>query len=612
MNLSSAENLASLNKVKDILVNLQQQKEAYWKQKATCNYIHKISTPEGRYDESPYLIYDSGVKYFKEVFNNNFTLALDLDFSFILSLVSEEDNIMLTKIPSEKEIESIIKEMKTNSMAGPDSFTSKFHKKTWYIIKEDLINAVVDFFKGLVDKYGFLHKKLPLKYLGTTLYKGRKRSHLFGDICFNIYKRLSTWDFNFLSSGGRLVLIKSVICSIPIYLFHTLFLNKITYTELERILKNFLWGAKHSKSTILWASWDRCSGVQDEGKLGFKNLSDMALGFSNKLWFNLRSKKSLWLKFMITKYCVGKHPLNLFFKKGNSFNWKRLCSIKWDVENFIQWGLGCGYIFFWQDNWLGFYYIYILVNTHTNSACKVANFIQEGTSNLNYLAEMVHDFVINLILNVLLHLDQKDCILFNKSNDGSFAFKEIFNNYIPVDTILMKKGFYMVSKCQCCYHIENLNHVFANGHVSLKVWLYFDNVLTTQFCKNYNNIINIMHDWVVPIKRHIRNMLPTIICWFLWKSRNEAKHENITMKASYIVLKIKGKDLGGTYIFFVPSIGMPCLTIIQSSAIFVLHILVPKHNFYHKGLYAGFFWLSEFSHVALNNREPSSLSSFDL
>ncbi|PKU61166.1 Putative ribonuclease H protein [Dendrobium catenatum] len=234
--------------------------------------------------------------------------------------------------------------------------------------------------------------------------------------------------FNFLSFGGRLVLIKSVLCSILIYLFHTLNPTMNICMKLERMFNKFLWGAKVGKSAILWASWKNCSGVQEEGKLGFKTLTDMAYCFSFKLWFNMRSNISLWSKFMIKKYCVGKHPLNGFFKKGDSTIWKRLCTIKWEEESFIQWGLGCGNIFFWQDNWLGCSSIDNLLNTRSNSICKVAEFYQDGAWNLPLLAEMVPNFILNLILDVPLQIVQKYCILFNKSNDGSFAIKEVWHS----------------------------------------------------------------------------------------------------------------------------------------------------------------------------------------
>ncbi|PKU62975.1 Putative ribonuclease H protein [Dendrobium catenatum] len=258
-------------------------------------------------------------------------------------------------------------------------------------------------------------------------------------------------SFNFLSFGGRLVLNKSVLCSISIYLFHTLNPTKNICMKFERMFNKFLWGAKDGKSVILWASWNNCSGVQDEGKLGFKTLSDMARCFSFKLWFNMRSNNSLWSKFMIKKYCVGKHPLNGFFKNGDSNIWKRLCAIKWEVENFIQWGLGCGNIFFWQDNWLGCSSIDNFLNTHSNSLCKVAEFFKDGAWNLPLLADMVPNFILNLILEVPLQLEQKDYMLFTKSNDGSFAVKEAWHSirhFQPKSTIFLsvsKKVFLLMT-----------------------------------------------------------------------------------------------------------------------------------------------------------------------
>jgi len=117
-NSPTENNRLFLNKVRDNLVNLQVQEEIYWKQKAASKFltegdrntkffhnivnhkratshIHKITTPEGQLLNNPELIYKSGVNYFKEVFNKHFTPSLDLDLSFIPTLVKDDDNIML-------------------------------------------------------------------------------------------------------------------------------------------------------------------------------------------------------------------------------------------------------------------------------------------------------------------------------------------------------------------------------------------------------------------------------------------------------------------------------------------------------------------------------------
>ncbi|KAI0529147.1 hypothetical protein KFK09_001694 [Dendrobium nobile] len=174
---SSNDNLTCLNEAKIHLTNLQEKEEAYWRQKASSKFlvegdrntayfhnianhnlirrqIHKITSPEGNIIEEPNLIVTSGIDYFSKIFNSNFSPNLNVNFGCIPSLVIDAENEMLSKIASEEEIWNNLKSMNTDSIAGPDDFTNKFFHKCWGIIKEDLINAVVDCFKGSpIPKY---------------------------------------------------------------------------------------------------------------------------------------------------------------------------------------------------------------------------------------------------------------------------------------------------------------------------------------------------------------------------------------------------------------------------------------------------------------------------
>ncbi|PKU74126.1 Putative ribonuclease H protein [Dendrobium catenatum] len=155
---------------------------------------------------------------------------------------------------------------------------------------------------------GFHSKSLPITYLGTPIYKGKKRSLLFEDIFAHFQKKLNHWSSNFLSYGGRLVLIKSVLNSIPVYLFHTLQLSATICLRIERLINKFFWGSKYSNG-IRWSSWNNICGELKEGGLGCKNLTDLSQAFSHKLWFYFRTNSSLWAHFMHAKYCKNLHPL---------------------------------------------------------------------------------------------------------------------------------------------------------------------------------------------------------------------------------------------------------------------------------------------------------------
>ncbi|PKU70971.1 Putative ribonuclease H protein [Dendrobium catenatum] len=57
----------------------------------------------------------------------------------------------------------------------------------------------------------------------------------------------------------------------------------------------------------------------------------------------------------------------------------------------------------------------------------------------------------------------------------------------------------------------------------------------------YDSFSSKIKDWIIPIKGHIRNIIPVIICWYLWASRNDSKHNNIRMDAMNIISKVKNK-----------------------------------------------------------------------
>ncbi|KAI0513597.1 hypothetical protein KFK09_009624 [Dendrobium nobile] len=176
MSQSNDINLSALNNAKNVLVNLQEKEETFWKQKASAKFlvegvrntsyfhnianhnktsrnIHKLITPDGEEITNQDLIAVSGSNFFENIFNNNFLPNLNTDFDFIPSLITNDDNLVLNSIPNEEEILISIKDMNTDSVTGPDGFTNKFFQKFWPILKNDIINAVKDFFE---EQTGFV------------------------------------------------------------------------------------------------------------------------------------------------------------------------------------------------------------------------------------------------------------------------------------------------------------------------------------------------------------------------------------------------------------------------------------------------------------------------
>lgn len=83
---------------------------------------------------------------------------------------------------------------------------------------------------------------MPFKYLGCFLFRGRKKKVNFQHIILSINKRLSGWAGKMLSPGGRLVLIKHVLSSIPLHVLVAMEPPKAVLDHIEKRFSNLLWG----------------------------------------------------------------------------------------------------------------------------------------------------------------------------------------------------------------------------------------------------------------------------------------------------------------------------------------------------------------------------------
>ena len=90
--------------------------------------------------------------------------------------------------------------------------------------------------------------------LGTSF----KTSSIRNTILEKKEKNLSMWKCLYLSKGGRLVLLKSTLLSLPTYYLSMFTILKVVAATLESIQRNFLWGLQRVTSNTLWWLGKRC------------------------------------------------------------------------------------------------------------------------------------------------------------------------------------------------------------------------------------------------------------------------------------------------------------------------------------------------------------------
>ena len=78
------------------------------------------------------------------------------------------------------------------------------------------------------------------KYLGVPIFKASPKSSSWIQIVDKIKSRINTWGETWLNPAGKVVLIKVVLTSIPIYQFSILMAPKRILANIDLMLKNFL------------------------------------------------------------------------------------------------------------------------------------------------------------------------------------------------------------------------------------------------------------------------------------------------------------------------------------------------------------------------------------
>ncbi|KAI0502532.1 hypothetical protein KFK09_017485 [Dendrobium nobile] len=81
------------------------------------------------------------------------------------------------------------------------------------------------------------------------------------------------------------------------------------------------------------------------------------------------------------------------------------------------------------------------------------------------------------------------------------------------------------------------------------VFTYLLNVITVLRLKILNmffflvSVLSVLTDWMSNVRGNVLNILHICILWFLWKARNEAKHDGIKMKDTVIISNINHRLL---------------------------------------------------------------------
>lgn len=89
----------------------------------------------------------------------------------------------------------------------------------------------------------------------------------------------------YLSFGGRITLLKSVLSALPVFFLSAFNCPKKVISSLERIMKDFLWNDQEDRRKEHLVSWQQVCLPIKVGGIGIRSIKDLNLALPSKwLW----------------------------------------------------------------------------------------------------------------------------------------------------------------------------------------------------------------------------------------------------------------------------------------------------------------------------------------
>ncbi|XP_019231693.1 PREDICTED: uncharacterized protein LOC109212501 [Nicotiana attenuata] len=408
--------------------------------------------------------------------------------------------------------------------------------------------------------------EFPFIYLGCPIFYTRRKMAFYEGMITKVLDKIQAWKGKLLSIGGMAVLIKSVLQSMPIHLLSTVNPPANVINKLHKLFARFFWSNSVEGRARHWASWDTlCMPIEEEG-VGFRSLHDMSKALFCKLWWNFRTKPSLWSSFMSKKYCKKMNAIIVPWRAG-SHVWRRMLECRDIVEHQILWKLRMGSSLFWFDNWTGLGSLYFVTPPEflvDETVQNVNNVVVGGQWDEMQLTQILPNDLANHILENIpypANSEELDKPVWSLDTRGQFTVKtaweylrrrrdpalcysnmwvkglpfkisffmwKLWKGKLPLDDTMRRMGYFMPSKCRCCVFPKEgtVSHVFYRSYTASRVWSYFFSHagMSLEGLSLHQAIVKCWTVLVIPRLKPIFLALPSIIVWELWKRRNSNKH----------------------------------------------------------------------------------------
>ncbi len=467
------------------------------------------------------------------------------------------------------------------------------------------INLVSSQASALANFFGCSLHGFPFNYLGLPLSPKALRKSDYLPLAEKVDNRLAGWKALSLSRGGRLVLLNSVLSSIPAY-FCSIFKLSVWVTKsIDKIRRDFFWKAKKLFNGFhCLVKWDHVCRPKKLGGIGIQNLRSKNSALLMKgLWSFYNARSLPWVRLLVQKHCRFRSPTSATVSPAGCCPvWKGVLCTSSPFHLSVSFSLGNGATTaFWNSRWSGelllrnslpnLYAVSNLKHLSVKSwARRFASTENLGFSrNLSWVEQQEVGTLRNLIDGVTLNEDL-DSISWRWCTNGKFtvsgAYKfisfdgvdgrkisHLWSVKIPLKIklflwlagryrllmadLLAKRGWHGPSICALCSaEAENLDHLFFRCSFAISLWDRILQNFPTVRKRLRSDTGGLACRW-----RRARLALSNSLqgrfdiwfaaaCWELWNERNRRVFDN-AIKSS----EVCGRQVDSTAMIWILAVG---------------------------------------------------------
>jgi hypothetical protein len=157
-----------------------------------------------------------------------------------------------------------------------------------------------------VELFGCKEGEFPFRYLGIPISPSRLSNRDWRVVEERFQKKLSSWKGKLLSFGGRLVLINSVLSSLPMYMLSFFRIPKGVLEKLDYYRSRLFWQCDEHKKKYRLARWSILHKPISVWGMGIIDLDIQNKFLLNKWVIKLMNEDGLWQQILRKKYLKGK------------------------------------------------------------------------------------------------------------------------------------------------------------------------------------------------------------------------------------------------------------------------------------------------------------------